>query len=567
MPDGSILSLRAPVLAEAGEYIDRCQQAFSLSSNFRNTWERERLLFLPDAAPFTFTNQTPGQRDRATTVDTYPQYAARVHATFLFGAIFNGDGDFFKVTASGHDGAESEAVRSWAAAYRDKLGEILLDPSVGLYDQAYAMMLERAVFGNGRLYAGDRPGALPIVRCSPMRDSAWEAGNGHDPDTNWWKQSLSAAEWAKKFPNKALGERVATAADNAHRRNEQFTFIHGVMENPDWNPMQMDQVPHKRRWLSIWLNESDKVLVNAAWLSSDPYTAFRGRRRANEMYGREGGDEALEEAQMVQRVRVAVIRSMEKAIDPLMLLPDDGVLTPPTNEPQGAMVVKSELMARAGDPIRYLKGEGRPDLGQEFLRDNCYASIDRAFSRDLMTLPREPRMLDSQIIGLQEEASRGIVPILAPLFAPMGRFIGRIADVAQRAGRLPKPPREAHGLTLSIEFKNPLEKAARLGEVRAFMQLLSILTQASQIDPGARHAVKVIEGVQHCARVLGVPDKLITSAKELKGLLDADAQQAQQRTMLDGMKDGTTALKNLGAGARGFIQPAEVGGDQLAQAA
>jgi hypothetical protein len=233
-------------------------------------------------------------------------------------------------------------------------------------------------------------------------------------------------------------------------------------------------------------------------------------------------------------------------------------MTPATNEPRGAMVIKAEMMNRQGDPVRYLKSEGRPDLGMEFLRDGVYASIDRAFGKDLFTLPREPRMLDSQIVGLQEEQSRGIVPMIAPIFPPLGRFLGRIADIAHRQHRLPAPPRAAHGLVLSWKFKNPLERASRLAEVRAFMQAISILVQAVQVDPGARHALKVIEGVQYCARILGVPEKLITPPKELAALLSADQQAALQRMQLEGAKDITTAVKNAGAGLKGFVQPDQV---------
>ena len=553
MPDGSQLSLSAPVVPDAGEAIDRCQQAFDARRNFTATWERQRKLFLPDSAPFWSSNMTQGQRDRETTVDTYPQYAARVHATFLFGSIVNGDGDWFKCVPHGHAGATDPAVIAWADEYRRVGAEILMDPSVGFIEQYFAMLQERTVYGNGCLYGGDRPGALPIVRCAPMRDVAWEAGGGHEPDDFWWKQSLSAAEWAKKFPGKMLGARLTQALETTAGRAQPFTFIHALIENPEWKPALVDQQPRHRRFLSLWLNESERCLVRASWLTSDPYTAFRCTRRANENYGRGGADEALEEAQMAQRVRVGIIRATEKATDPLMLLPDDGVMTPPTNEPEGAIVVRADLMGRQGDPVRYLKHEGRPDIGQQFLQSSVYAAIDRAFSRDLMTLPREPRMLDSQIIGLQEEQSRGVVPVIAPLFAPTGRFIGRIFDIAQRQGLLPRPPREADGLQLSIQFRNPLERASRLAEVRAFMQ-----AQAVQVDPGARHALKVVDGVQYCARILGVPDKLIASAKEVKALLDADAKAAMQQQGMESALDGTTALKNIGHAARGFVQPEEL---------
>lgn len=562
MPDGSqVLLPAAPFPFEPQELVERCNQSFSGQQNFRNTMERKRQLLLPDAAPFFAKDQTQGQRDRATTVDNYGQFAVRSHATFIFGAIVNGDGDWIKVGAEGHKGAEEPAVRSWADLYARKLCAILMNDECGFIEQFFAMLLERSAFDNSRLYAGDRPGGVPIVRCTPMRDSAWEAGVGHTPDTHWWKQSLTAAEWARKFPGRNLGKRVSDAAASGTRRNEQFTFIHGAMENPGWTPRLPDQAPHQRKYLTFWLAEDDNALVTHSWLNSNPYTAFRCLRRPNETMGRGPSEEALEEVQMAQRVRVAVIRGWEGLIDPTMLLPDDGIMTPPTNEPNGAIVVRSDMLTgRGGDPVRYLKKEGRPELGQEWLQQAVYGAIDRAFSLDLFKLPREPRMLDSQIVGLQEEQSRGVVPLLSPIFAPLARFIARVADVAQRQGRLPRPPAAAHGLNLFFEFRNPLERAGRLAEVRAFMQALGILAQASHIDPSARHALKVVEGCQYCFRILGVPETLIPSKQELDKLIAADTAAMARKAQTEQGLDFSTVLKNMGGAARGLVTPDQLAG-------
>jgi hypothetical protein len=324
-----------------------------------------------------------------------------------------------------------------------------------------------------------------------------------------------------------------------------------------------EETPSQRRVLTFWLAEQDQHLVTHAWGHSEPYTAFRAPRRPNEQMGRGSSDEALEEVQMAQRVRIAIIRGYEKAIDPLMLLPDDGVLTPPNNEPQGAIVLRSDMLTgRGGDPIRYLQHTGSPDRGQEWLTTEIYGGIKRAFNLDQMTLPREPRMLDSQIVGLQEEQSRGVVPLLAPLFAPTGRVLARIADIAQRQGRLPRPPRAAHNTRLSIEFKNPMERAARLAEVRAFMQALSLLSQALQIDPSARHSLRILEGLQYCFRILGVPEHLIPGSKEVETLVQADNAALAQKSQRETGLDVTTMLKNAGTAAKGLVSPEALQGAQ-----
>lgn len=558
MPDGSLISGNSAILPDAREALDEVNRAFTNSQPFRSTWETARQLYLPDAAPFSFANQTPGQRDRSTIVDTYPQYALRTYATFQFGAVIDGDGQWFKCVPYGHKGADDPDVVAWADEYRRRLSEFLMDPSTGFVDEFFTMLKERGAFGNGRVFCGDRPGALPIFRCTGLRDSAWLAAGDHEPSSHFWRQTLKAREWAKKFPGKDLGPVITRALETPAGRNTDFTFAHCLIQNPGWSPREADEQPTKRRYLSYWINEAEVKIVSASWLTSDPYHAFRAPRRANEDYGRGPGEEALEEGLMTQRIRIATIRGLEKSVDPLMLLPDDGVLTPPTNEPAGAMVVRADMMMRSGDPVRYMHSEARPDVGEQFLRDSCYASIDRAFSRDLMTLPQEPRMLDSQIIGRQEEQSRGIVPMIAPLFAPTARLIGRFADILQRQGKLPRPPAAAHGLQLAIQFRNPLEKASRLAEVRAFMQVLSLLASASQVDPGARHAIKVIEGVQWCARVLGLPEKFIVPADQLQRLLKADNDAAMQQRQMETAKDATVALKNAGQGAQGFLQPKEL---------
>lgn len=554
MPDGSNLRLNAPVPYEAGELIDRCNFAFNNPSmtNFRNTMERKRWLMLPDAAPFFIWNQTQGQRDRQTTVDTFGQYAVRMHATFLFSSIVNGDGDWFKIVARGQAGADDPDTKAWAAEFRNALAGLVMDSRTGFLEQFYSMLLERSAFDNARLFVGDRPGDLPIVRLSPMRDSAWEMGVGHEPEVHWWRQSLSAGEWKRKFPEKDLGKTIADASVNDTARNDQFTMIHAAMLNPTFTPSVPEQSPADRKWLCCWLAEADRHMVTYSWTRSEPYTAFRCARRPMEQMGRGSSDEALEECQMAQRVRMAVIRGYEKGIDPVMLLPDDGVITPPTNEPQGSMVLRADMLTgRGGDPVRYLQPTGFPDKGQEWLTTEIYGAIKRAFSLDLFALPREPRMLDSQIVGLQEEQSRGVVPLLSPLFAPTSRVLARFADIAMRSNRLPKPPLRAGNVQLDIEFKNPMERASRLAEVRAFMQALSLMAQAVQLDPSVRHALKLIEGYRHCVRILGVPEQFIASDKEIQAGVAADAQAMAGKQQRETGLDVTTMLKNVGSAARG----------------
>lgn len=572
MPDGGAgLRLNAPFPFEAGELVDRCNWSFNNPNmtNFRNTMERKRWLLLPDAAPFFIWNQTQGQRDRQTTVDTFGQYAVRVHATFLFSSIVNGDGDWFKIANETPEGKPSEDpnCKSWARDYRDSLASMLMDSRTGFLEQFFAMLLERSAFDNARLYTGDRPGDLPIVRMSPMRDAAWEMGVGHEPEVHWWRQSLSAGEWCRKFPDKDVGKTIAGANESSTARNDQFTMIHGAMLNPEFKPNVPEETPADRKWVTFWIAENDRHLVTHSWCRSDPYTAFRCMRRPMEQMGRGASDEALEEVQMAQRVRMAVVRGYEKHIDPVMLLPDDGVITPPTNEPQGSMVLRADMLTgRGGDPVRYLTPAGAPDKGQEWLTNEIYGAIKRAFSLDLMNLPREPRMLDSQIVGLQEEQARGVVPLLAPLFAPTARVLSRFSDLAGRQGRLPKPPRQAIGTRLTIEFKNPMERASRLAEVRAFMQALSLMAQAVQIDPSARHALKVVEGFQWCCRVLGVPEMFIASKEEIAAGVQADTQAMAAKAGRETGLDVTTMLKNLGSAARGNFDPSQAGGGAPAMA-
>lgn len=545
----------------AEEMVQRCQAAYTAKRPFESNWEGLRRLFLPNSHPFTLGNTTQGARDREAVVDSYGQFLVKQKATFLYGALINGDGDWIKVRAHGErrnewDDDEVDAdMLDFCDDTRDELTDVLMAETTGFTEQFFAMLEEYEVFGNGALYGGDRPGGLPIVRCAPIRDIAIEGGAGHEPGGHWWRQTLTAGEWAKKFPGRRLGAKVMAAAESPTRQNDLFTFTHGCLENPGWSPAEIDQSPQKRRYLTLWLNEDEKHLVGQNWLSSDPYTAFRRPRRAGESWGRGSADQAYEENMMVQRVRVAVIRGVEKTADPVMLLPDDGIMTPPTNEAEGAIVVRSDLMSRSADPVRYLRSEARPDIGQEFLQQSCYQAMERSFGTNLMTLPREPRMVESQIIGLQEEQSRGTVPMVAPLFAPLGRFISRIYDIRRRQGRMPRPPQNGRNYTLSIEFQNPLQKAARLAEVRAFMQALTIQIQAMQVDPGARHALKVVKGVQDSARTLGLPESLIATKKEIETALAAGAELAKQQQQMEGGLDLSTIFKNMGAGAKG-MQPA-----------
>jgi hypothetical protein len=299
------------------------------------------------------------------------------------------------------------------------------------------------------------------------------------------------------------------------------------------------------RYVMRWVEKHSGKVIAQGYSRQSCYTAYRGElSQPSDRYGIGPADLALEDVSMAQRITVAGIRALEKAGDPPYVVPDDGVVTLPTNESRGVIVVRADMMRSGNSPIHQLDAKGRPDLTIDFVQQ-MEVAVRKRFALDKINLPREPRMPVQHVIALREEQARDTAPLLSEHLPALGHVVERTAELMFLARRIPPLPNTVEGSgTVAVEFESPIVRAMRLAHTRAFMETLEAAQLAVQFDPAVRFSIKWADGIRDMAKVTGVRTVLIAGNDEMKQATAMLNKQAAQKDQLETGKDLSTMAKN-----------------------
>jgi len=257
-----------------------------------------------------------------------------------------------------------------------------------------------------------------------------------------------------------------------------------------------------------------------------------------EVYGRGPGVEALPDVRMINEMERVGLIALQKVVDPPLLVPDDGFLSPIRTTPGGLNYYRAGLGPQ--DRIAPLQTGGRVDLNEAKI-GQVRAAIDRTFFLDLLELPGPTaadgdvlRFSATEIAARQRDRLSILGPIVARQEAEMlGPLVIRTLSVMLRSGMLPPPPQVLLDADFKVAYSNPVAIAMRSGELASISQLIQFLVPFAQLDPTVIQRFQTGRVAELAAEILKVSPSVFKSGEELEAEQRAAAeQQAQQQELV-----------------------------------
>jgi hypothetical protein len=247
-----------------------------------------------------------------------------------------------------------------------------------------------------------------------------------------------------------------------------------------------------------------------------PYMVPRWSKDAGEVYGRAPGWNALADQKMLNEMSKTVLKAAQKAVDPPLLVADDGVVMPLRTQPGGVNVVRAGALAH--DPLRPLRNDARIDIGLEMMEQRRTA-IRSAFHYGVLQLFQDPRMSATQVLQLVTEMQRLMGPMLgrqqAELLEPM---IERTFGILHRAGAFPAPPPVLAGQAIRVDYVSPIARAQQAGEAQAVLRTLEAAQAFAAIDPQVVDNLDGDAGLRAVAEATGAPARMLRSEADVAAI-------------------------------------------------
>ncbi len=515
--------------------------------NFEVLWQQIARLVIPRKA--TFKEQvSPGQERTRYIFDSTAPRSLELFASFLHTLLNNPSSRWFGMVAKDASGKkiESIAVKEWVETVIEMMLDAMTRNAANVYTHLHQVYINLGAFGTAVMYVDSMRGPDDDLRIQQFHLGDCVISVDEHGHVNELHRSFKYnAEQAKaRWPNaKTLGRSIDTALAQASVGDEQFEFIHAVVPINDrirsLLPARLGNSP----FASVWLNKRDNTVVAVGSFEEFPYQVPRWYLENREIYGRSPALTVLPDIRMINRMKDTMIRGLEKIVDPPLLLPDGGMISPIRLSPGSISFSDGQVTPQLLIPTT----GGGIQLGQ-FEIGKVQETIREGFFIPLFITPESPVKTATQVLQEADERNRAVSPMLvrqqAELFDPL---IRRIFFVMRRAGVFPAPPSELNDATLDVEYDSPLvasrRQAESLGLARLIeaLQLYAASTQDTQIfdnlDPD--------EVAQVFHEGSGAPARVFRDQTDRDAFREETVEQAEQQAQLESAIQGAGAVADL----------------------
>lgn len=488
----------------AEELLRRWEDVAARRQTFQSVWQEiaDNLLGRRDFS----SAATPGRKRMSRIYDTTGLQAADLLAAALHSFLTNPALRWFTLRAEDPELAADEDVTAWLSAVEDALYAAFNAPDANFAPNIHEVYLDQVAFGTAALYIGDRPGRGVLFSARPLGEIHVAENAEGRVDTVFRKFAFTARQ-AHQVWGDAAGRAVGEALA-ANKGERSFDFLHCVIPSKDARA--------GFAFSSVYVGLADKAVVATGGYHEMPYMVPRWSKDAGEVYGRAPGWNALPDQKMLNEMSKTTLKAAQKAVDPPLLVADDGVVMPLRTHPGGINVVRAGALA--ADPLRPLPVAPRIDIGLEMMEQRRDA-IRGAFHYNLLQLFQDPRMTATQVLQLVQEMQRLMGPMLgrqqSELLEPM---IERVYGIALRAGALPPLPDGLDGVTIRIDHISPIARAQKAGDAQAILRTLEAAQAMAALDPQVTDLIDADAGMRLIAEANGVPAKALRGPERLAAL-------------------------------------------------
>lgn len=498
-------------------------------SGERGTWEdhwQEILDYvMPRKADITFV-RSKGEKRTEVLYDSTAITANTLLAASLQGTLTSPSLPWFHMKMRSREANDDRDVQIWLEDSAQRMYDAFNDSNFNT--EVHEMYLDLTSIGTGAIFveedsAGFSNGGLHFKALHISEYYITENNKGR-VDTLYRKYKLSAMQAIQEFGEENLGTKILQASRD--KPDKQFVFIHAVEPTKDYERATGQKSKTKLPFHSCHVCEEDKMVVRRGGYNEFPYLVPRWSKATGEIFGRSPSYNALPDIRTLNKAVEIGLKAWAKAIDPPLLVIDDGVIGRVRTTPAGITVVRGENSIK---PLQIGANWQITDLKEGQLR----VAIRQAFYSDQLQLQDGPQMTATEVQVRYEMMQRLLGPTLGRFQSEfLNPLIERVFGIMLRDGALGEAPEILTNQQMDIEYVGPLARSQRMEEGVAIERLYQMAFNIAQVDPSIMDNIDHDAAVRLRATLLGVPKSIMRDPDEIEEQREAQAMaQAQQQQM------------------------------------
>ena len=530
---------------------DRYQTLYKIRQQYDETWQTIARYCLPRKASFYEVEPSTNIRRERMVLDSTAPRALEMFASFLHSSLSSPTSQWFDIVVRGQNALDAQrdiATQKWLESVKRIAYSEMVSGSSNVYSALHELYLDIGAFGTGVLFVDwDQKSDGLRFHNFHLASVVLDQGEDGEIDTMMRRVSLTARQAVQRWPGIDIGKNVAAAMKEGG--STPIEFMHAVFPATDERLVEaLPAIPglQSTDWVSVWLNVAERRVVAVGRFEQRPFVAPRWYKTRQEIYGRSPAMSVIGDIIMVNRMTATVLRGAEKLVDPPILIPDGGLVSPLRYYPGGVSYSDGPIEPRPLLP----PGASRIELGDALI-ERRQEAIREGFFVPLFISPDSPVKTATQVMQEVDERNRATAPMVTrlhhELFNPLVR---RVLALLAANGRLPPPPESVRGVTLDVEFVSPVIASQRMQDGLAITRLFESVAPWYQIDRGAfdwfstDKIVRTLHAATGApASVLNTPDSVERVRRARQEMEQTAAQQQQAVAGLDALAKLQAAQK------------------------
>lgn len=350
-------------------------------------------------------------------------------------------------------------------------------------------------------------------------------------DTVFRQVHFTVAEAANRFGADKLPDELARQYKDDPYCTKVYPFIHSIRPRLKKNNRQSSgKLAKNLPFESTYVFEKTGDVVQESGYHEFPVIIPRWMLIPGTEYATGPLNEAMPDVKTLNKIVEMVLMNGEMAIAGTFVAKDDGLLNPNTVRIGPRRIV----FARDVGNIKPLTSAGNFNIASSEMQ-RLQFQIRKTMMSDQLEPTTQERTLSAEQVATRSALTR---QVMGPVFSRLqGEFlnplIARCFGLAYRAGILGVPPDEIQQFQFIPEYRSPLAKAQRMGEVQAMDMFEASLFNTMNItqDPSVLDIYDLELANQKRAEMLGIPVELVREQREVQMIRQQRAQAQQQAAM------------------------------------
>jgi len=514
----------------------------------------------PRRVRFMTTDVNRGGRRDQKIIDSTGRFAVRTIQSGLHAGLTSPARPWLRVGVPDPDLNEFAPVKAWLHTVTGRMLDVFLKSN--LYNALPVLYGDMAVFGTAAMAVLEDD--QDLMRCQVFPTGSYAiALNARGVATAFTRDYAMTVRRVVETFGVVPGSRdidwskISQTVKNLYDRGSYEQKVDVTwMVAPNTEADARALYPAQRMpWHSCYFERGarENVFLREGGYEQFPFMVPRWDVTGEDIYGTDcPGMVAIGDVKQLQLMTRQKAKAIAKAIDPPLQGPTALRTTKTSLLPGDLTLVDVREGMQGLRPIHDIRLEGVQvfalDIGETQMR------IRRSFYEDLfLMLATSDNMRGAQPITAAEVNERHEEKLLAlgPVLERtndelLDPLVDRVFAMMLRAGAIPAPPEELHGMDLKVEYISLMSQAQKLVGVSGQDRFLQSTQGLVAMFPEAKHKINVWQAIDDYAEMLGVNPKLVRSDEEASAGLEAEHQAHAQAAAAEQFTKTAQATKALG---------------------